>query len=81
MVYDFICIIFLKGEGEFLYDKVKFVFYDNSVLENIKVENISQNKSWITAKNQENTEYRFRVKDIKTIEYSNTENQIECEQE
>ena len=81
VVYDFICIIFLKGEGEFLYDKVKFVFYDNSVLENIKVENISQNKSWITAKNQENTEYRFRVKDIKTIEYSNTENQIECEQE
>ena len=50
-------------------------------MENIKVENISQNKSWITAKNQENTEYRFRVKDIKTIEYSNTENQIECEQE
>lgn len=81
VVYDFICIIFLKGEGEFLYDKVKFVFYDNSVLENIKVENISQNKSWITAKNQENTEYRFRVKDIKTIEYSNTENQIECEKE
>ena len=39
VVYDFICIIFLKGEGEFLYDKVKFVFYDNSVLENIKVEN------------------------------------------
>ncbi len=81
IVYYYICMKFLKGEGEFLYDKVKFVFYDNSVLENIKVENISQNKSWITAKNQENTEYRFRVKDIKTIEYSNTENQIECEQE
>ena len=70
----------LKGEGEFLYDRVKFAFYDNSILDNIKVEDVSQNRSWIIAKNQENMEYRFKVKDIKTIKYSNFENQTECEQ-
>ncbi len=37
-------------------------------------------RSWIIAKNQENMEYRFKVKDIKTIEYSNFENPTECEQ-
>ena len=80
IVYYYICMKFLKGEGEFLYDRVKFAFYDNSILDNIKVEDVSQNRSWIIAKNQENMEYRFKVKDIKTIEYSNFENQTECEQ-
>lgn len=51
-----------KGEGEFLYDKVKFVFYDNSVLENIKVENISQNKSWITAKTKKTRSIDLELK-------------------
>lgn len=63
-----------------MYDRVKFAFYDNSILDNIKVEDVSQNRSWIIAKNQENMEYRFKVKDIKTIEYSNFENPTECEQ-
>ena len=80
IVYYYICMKFLKGEGEFLYDRVKFAFYDNSILDNIKVEDVSQNRSWIIAKNQENMEYRFKVKDIKTIKYSNFENQTECEQ-
>ena len=80
IVYYYICMKFLKGEGEFLYDRVKFAFYDNSILDNIKVEDVSQNRSWIIAKNQENMEYRFKVKDIKTIEYSNFENPTECEQ-
>ena len=36
IVYYYICMKFLKGEGEFLYDRVKFAFYDNSILDNIK---------------------------------------------
>lgn len=63
-------LIFLDDNRDFKYKQVTFYFYGGKILRNLDVNSIRQEKNWVIVKTKDsNVEYRFRIKDMETIEY------------
>ena len=71
LAFEIFFIIALDGESEFKYAYVSFYFYDGKTIKNISTKKVFQKRNWIVAGNDK-MEYRFRIKDIKKVEYSNS---------
>ncbi len=72
IILEVFCLITLKNVGEFECKYATFYFYEEKVIDSIEIQSISQKGNWIIAKDTENgMEHRFRIKDIKRVEYRN----------
>ena len=70
IVFEILIIRILNEKGKSKYNRIKFHFYNKTTVENIDINKIKQDGNWIIAnKCNENTEYRFRIKDIQKVEY------------
>ena len=77
---EIIAFVLLDNDRRFKYKFAIFYFYDGDPIKDIATNKICQKGNWIIAadKNSEK-EYRFRTKDIKRVEYSNSACEDICE--
>lgn len=72
VVLEIISMIIIDDERSFKFEYATFYFYAGKSIECIETRNIFQKGDWIIAKDEEeDVEHRFRIKDIKRIEYFN----------
>lgn len=71
-LYEVFYMIVLDNKNNYRYRYATFYFYNDRMIENIYIHNIFQKGNWIVAKEVgEIKEYRFRIKDVERIEYTN----------
>lgn len=74
--FEFVAMVIIDDTRIFQFRYATFYFYgdeDNNVVEYIETCKIFQKGAWIIAKNEkDDVEHRFRIKDIKRIEYFNS---------
>ncbi|MDD7333861.1 MAG: hypothetical protein PUG70_05690 [Lachnospiraceae bacterium] len=72
VAYEIFIFIFLDGKSKYEYTSVSFYLAAGTVIENISVKDVRQQRQWIIAtESKTNTQYRFRVKDLSHVEYIN----------
>ena len=72
IVFEIILLVIIDDSKEFEFQKAKFYFYNGNTVDNVLTNKIRQERDWIIAKNETgDTEYRFRIKDINKVEYTN----------
>lgn len=73
VIFEIVAMIIIDDARTFQFQYATFYFYgdeDDNEIEHIETCNIFQKGAWIIAKDGENdVEHRFRIKDIKHIEY------------
>lgn len=76
VVFEIVAMIVIDDTRTFQFKYATFYFYGdeaNNVIEYIETCKIFQKGTWIIAKNEKDgVEHRFRIKDIKRIEYFNS---------
>ena len=72
IVFEIILLVIIDDSKEFEFQKAKFYFYNGNTVDNVLTNKIRQERDWIITKNETgDTEYRFRIKDINKVEYTN----------
>jgi len=77
LILEFIVLFIINNESTFEYKYVSFYFNDDSMINTVKTEQVKYKGKWIIIKNNSmNSEVRFRIEDVKKVEYYNENNII-----